>query len=65
IIDGAGRETTIDARVFARELLTPDPSISLRESAATAIIDGKPGVGWLECGWSTPYLEHILKTASS
>jgi hypothetical protein len=59
IVDAAGRKTHIDAKVFGTYCLVPDPAISLYESGATVTIDGKPGVGWMECAWPTAYLEHI------
>lgn len=59
IVDAAGRETRIETEVFATYCLVPDPALSLNESAGRAMIDGKAGVGWLECAWPTSYLEHI------
>lgn len=59
LVDAAGRTTRIEAEVFDTYLLAPDPSISLIESGARAVIDGKAGVGWMECAWPTDYLAHI------
>ena len=28
-------------------------------SAGVATIDGKTGVGWMECAWPKAYLDHI------
>lgn len=59
IVDSAGRTTTIETKVFATSALIPDPAIVLRESGGTSVIDGKAGVGWMECAWPTAYLDHI------
>lgn len=59
IVDAAGRTTSIDAKVFGTYCLVPDPAISLYESGANALIDGRPGVGWMECAWPTAYIDHI------
>lgn len=59
LVDSAGRTTTIETEVFGCHTLAPDPSISLNESGGIAKIDGKTGVGWMECAWPTAYLEHI------
>lgn len=59
VTDSAGRATTIETEVFGCHTLAPDPSISLNESGGIAQIDGKSGVGWMECAWPTAYLEHI------
>lgn len=59
IRDDAGRTTTVSTEVFAGYTLVPDPGIHLRESAGVATIDGKTGVGWMECAWPKTYLDHI------
>lgn len=59
IVDQAGRATRISGTVFGTYCLVPDPVISLYESGAAVTIDGKPGVGWMECAWPTDYLNHI------
>ena len=59
LIDAAGRETTVETEVFGCYTLLPDPVVSLNESGGRALIDGKPGIGWMECAWPTAYLEHI------
>ena len=59
VTDAAGRSTAIDGKVFGTYCLVPDPALSLNESGATVTIDGKPGVGWMECAWPTTYLDHI------
>ena len=59
IVDRAGRTTRIETAVFGTYLLSPDPAISLHESGGRAVIDGKAGVGWMECAWPTAYLAHI------
>jgi hypothetical protein len=59
IVDAAGRATSIETQVFGTYCLVPDPAISLNESGGRTKIDGKDGVGWMECAWPTSYLEHI------
>lgn len=59
LVDAAGRATHIEGKVFDTYCLKPEPTISLYESGAMVSIDGKPGVGWMECAWPTDYLEHI------
>lgn len=59
VLDVLGRTTQVEGTVFDTYCLMPDPSISLMESGARATIDGKAGVGWMECAWPTAYLEHI------
>lgn len=62
--DEAGRRTDISVEVFAHYALIPDPSLVLNEGAGRAVIDGKPGVGWLEVAWPTGYLDHIRKNCA-
>ena len=59
LIDEAGRTTTVSAEFYAHAPLIPSPDITLTEAPARALIDGKPGVGWLEVAMPTAYLEHI------
>lgn len=59
VVDAAGRSTQIESTVFGTYCLVPAPGISLNESGANTLIDGKAGVGWMECAWPTDYLEHI------
>src|SRR3546814_18416220 len=59
IVDEAGRATRIETDVFGCYTLKPVPNCSLNESGGRSIIDGKEGVGWMECCWPTDYLEHI------
>ena len=59
LTDEAGRTTTVEADFYAHAPLIPSPDITLTEAAARAVIDGKPGVGWLEVAMQTEYLEHI------
>ncbi len=59
IVDEAGRTTSIKTDVFGCYTLKPVPNCSLNESGGRSIIDGKEGVGWMECCWPTDYLEHI------
>ena len=59
VVDAAGRSTHIETDVFGTYTLVPDPALSLNESGGRTKIDGKPGVGWMECAWPTSYLEHI------
>lgn len=59
IVDAAGRRTSVNTEVFGTYTLVPHPKTSLNESGGIATIDGKPGVGWMECAWPTEYLAHI------
>jgi hypothetical protein len=59
IVDAAGRATRVETEVFGCYTLVPHPELSLNESGGAAKIDGKAGVGWMECAWPTSYLAHI------
>jgi hypothetical protein len=59
ILDDAGRTTEVHAEFYATYPLVPDPLITLREGAARATFDGKPGHGWLEVAWQPSYLAHM------
>lgn len=59
IVDVAGRTTRVETQVFGCYTLVPHSELSLNESGGVAKIDGKAGVGWMECAWPTRYLEHI------
>lgn len=63
VIDTAGRTTTVSTDVFGAYTLVPHPDLALRESGGRSIIDGKVGVGWMECAWPTSYLNHIVANA--
>ena len=57
--DEAGRTTTVHVDVIARYPLVPDATTVLNEGCGSAVIDGQPGVGWLEVAWPTDYLAYI------
>jgi hypothetical protein len=59
ITDEAGRVTEVRADFYAHYTLVPDPALTLREGAARATFDGRPGTGWLEVAWPPAYLAHI------
>jgi hypothetical protein len=59
VVDAAGRATHIETQVFGTYCLMPHPDLALNESGGAATIDGKTGVGWMECAWPTSYLAHI------
>lgn len=59
IVDEAGRETRVDAKVFGVYPLQAHPNFVLNEGAAEIMIDGVAGSGWLEFGWPIDYLEHV------
>jgi len=59
VTDADGRLTKLDAEVFARFQLYPDPAYCLNENAGAAVIDGKPGVAWLEIFFPEAYRRHI------
>jgi hypothetical protein len=59
VTDEAGRTTEVVADFYAHYTLVPDPKLHLREGAARARFDGRPGVGWMEVAWPPAYLEHV------
>jgi hypothetical protein len=59
ITDADGRVTAMSVEVFARFAMFPDPACCLNEQAGSAVIDGKPGVSWIEMMWPASYREHI------
>lgn len=59
IVDEAGRTSTMTTDFTMHGVLIPAPEITLNEAAGTMVLDGKPGVGWLEHAWPTDYLAHI------
>lgn len=59
VTDEAGRTTEIIADFYAHYTLVPDAALTLREGAARATYDGKPGTGWLEVAWPPGYLAHV------
>ena len=61
LTDELGREVNVTAEFFAHFPYEPDPVITLMEGAARAWIDGQEGVGWMEMGWQTEYLRHIVE----
>lgn len=61
VSDEAGRDTEVCANFYAHYTLIPDTRLNLREGAARATFDGKPGLGWLEVAWPPAYLEHVAK----
>ncbi len=65
IVDDAGRTTELRAEFYAHYTLLPVPETSLREGAAKASYDGAPGVGWMEVGWPTQYLELLAESAKT
>ena len=65
ITDEAGRTTVLKAEFFAHYPLIPDPCITLMEAAAKIWIDGEEGAGWMEMGWETEYLKHIIENSSN
>lgn len=64
VTDEAGRITQVSADFYAHGVLIPAPELTLNESAARVVIDGKPGVGWLEHAWPSDYLAHIRANPS-
>jgi hypothetical protein len=59
VTDALNRVTTLSAKVFARFEMCPDPACCLNEHAGSAVIDGRPGVSWIEMMWPTDYRKHI------
>ncbi len=63
ITDEAGRRTVVKAEFYAHYALVPSPLLTLREGAARATYDGKPGIGWMEVAWPPAYLDHVAAHA--
>lgn len=59
VTDADQRVTTLDVEVVSRFQLYPDPACCLNEHAGSAVIDGKPGVAWIEMMWPEAYRNHI------
>jgi hypothetical protein len=59
VLDEAGRTTEVKAEFYAHYTLIPSPLLHLREGAARATFDGKPGTGWMEVAWPPGYLDHV------
>lgn len=59
VTDEAGRTTEVRAEFYAHYTLVPSPLLSLREGAARATFDGRPGIGWMEVAWPPAYLDHV------
>lgn len=59
ITDSIGRTTRLEGRVFGHTMLDSHPDMKLHEGPGACAIDGRSGVGWLECAWPTTYLNHI------
>jgi hypothetical protein len=59
VTDADQRVTTLEVKVVSRFQLNPDPACCLNEHAGSAVIDGKPGVAWMEMMWPESYRNHI------
>jgi len=59
ITDEAGRTTNVVADFYAHYTLIPSDVLHLREGAARATYDGKPGIGWIECAWPPAYVAYV------
>jgi hypothetical protein len=59
ITDEAGRHTEVAGEFYAHFPLIPSDLLTLREGAARATYDGKPGIGWMEVAWPPAYLEYV------
>lgn len=59
ITDDDSRVTTMSVKIVSRFQLYPDPACCLNENAGSAVIDGQPGVGWVEMFWPEGYRNHI------
>lgn len=59
VTDEAGRTTLVEAEFYAHYTLIPSDKLHLREGAARATYDGRPGTGWMEVAWPPSYLEHV------
>jgi hypothetical protein len=59
VFDEAGRTTEVKADFYAHYTLVPSQLLHLREGAARATFDGRPGTGWMEVAWPPGYLDHV------
>jgi hypothetical protein len=59
VTDADGRQTTMEVEVVSRFQLYPDPACCLNENAGRAVIDGQPGVAWLELFFPEAYRNHM------
>lgn len=59
VTDADGRQTTMEVEVVSRFQLYPDPAYCLNENAGRAVIDGRPGVAWLEIFFPEAYRNHM------
>jgi hypothetical protein len=59
VTDADQRVTTLGVEVVSRFVLNPDPACCLNEHAGRALIDGNPGVAWIEMMWPESYRNHI------
>lgn len=64
VTDSAGRDTRIDAVIYAKFTYPVDPMIQLNEGATTVTIDGVPGSGWCEFCWNKEYLDFARQYAA-
>lgn len=61
VTDEAGRKTEVVADFYAHHTLIPSDLLHLREGAARATYDGKPGIGWMECAWPPSYIAYVTE----
>jgi hypothetical protein len=59
VTDETGRKTKVEADFYAHYTLVPSDLLHLREGAARASFDGRPGVGWMEVAWQPGYLDYV------
>jgi len=59
IEDAAARATTLNCELFALYEFKVSPLYTLNEGSMIVTIDGKPGVGHVEMGWPTAYLDYL------
>jgi hypothetical protein len=59
VTDADQRITTMTVQIVSRFLMYPEPNACLFENAGSAVIDGQPGVGWIEMFWPEAYRQHL------
>ena len=64
IEDAAGRVTTVRTKLFALFEFEVSPLYTLNEGSMIVEIDGEPGVGHVEMGWSKAYLDYLRQSES-
>lgn len=59
LFDDVGRKTYVESEFYTHAVLGSNDAMTLREGVGKARIDNQEAGGWLEAGWSNPYLDFI------